>query len=416
MSKITLQLLKKIFPGTPNSKLERFVVPLNEILPRYGITTKNRFAAFIGNVGVESDRLKALEEYASGAAYEGRAGLGNIRKGDGVRYKGRDIMQTTGRYNYWKVVVAYLRVLTGKDWYNKLADTNFDKYLQSQEYTNLLAEADKYNVNFLANPELLEVFPHAVEAACVFVKDNNLNYYADKGPAGFFAYSGIINTGSPKRKAGHYNERTEIYNLAMSVIPDNFNLKDTSQQPKNEKVTVGSEDIGEPLSPAGTEASVDQGVPTPPPSLVPVVTPVIEVEQVTAATEVPKDTSEEESVLTKIGNKANAAYTSFGTMIAGAIAWFSGSPVGIVAAIMGCVALLGITYMVINWRRNESKEKRETNIKLERERLETELKLQREKQAFELQKITLESAMRKDLNTVRIVPPPVEMPNSDPEI
>ena len=222
MSKITLALLKKIFPGTPNAKLQRFVIPFNEILPKYGITTKKRFAAFIANVAIESDRLKALEEYASGAAYEGRKNLGNVRSGDGVRFKGRSILQTTGRYNYWRVVVAYLRVITGKNWDSKLARTNFDTYLRTQEYADLLEEADKYNVNFLANPELLEVFPHAVKAACIFVADNNLNYYADNGD--FFAYAGILNTGDSKKRALHYKDRLALYNLALEVIPDNFNL------------------------------------------------------------------------------------------------------------------------------------------------------------------------------------------------
>jgi hypothetical protein len=132
------------------------------------------------------------------------------------------VLQTTGRYNYWRVVVAYLKVITGKNWDNGLAHSDFDAYLKTAEYNALLKEADKYGVNFLEHPELLEQFPHAVEAAGVFVKDNNLNAYANAGK--FSAYAGVLNRGSAKKKALHYNERLAIYEKALEVIPDNFSL------------------------------------------------------------------------------------------------------------------------------------------------------------------------------------------------
>eukprot|EP00943_MAST-04B_sp_MAST-4B-sp1_P002217 g2217.t1 len=55
---------------------------------------------FLAQMAHESDKFKAMEEYASGRAYEGREDLGNVRPGDGVKFKGRGYIQLTGRANY----------------------------------------------------------------------------------------------------------------------------------------------------------------------------------------------------------------------------------------------------------------------------------------------------------------------------
>jgi len=59
-----------------------------------------RAAHFLGQIGHESAGLRYMEEIASGAAYEGRADLGNTQPGDGRRFKGRGPIQLTGRANY----------------------------------------------------------------------------------------------------------------------------------------------------------------------------------------------------------------------------------------------------------------------------------------------------------------------------
>jgi predicted chitinase len=64
------------------------------------IASQPRSAMFLAQVLHESGGLHFFEEIASGAQYEGRADLGNVQPGDGVRYKGRGPIQLTGRANY----------------------------------------------------------------------------------------------------------------------------------------------------------------------------------------------------------------------------------------------------------------------------------------------------------------------------
>jgi predicted chitinase len=57
-------------------------------------------AAFLGQCAHESAKFTTTKEFADGSKYEGRTDLGNIKPGDGPKYKGRGFIQITGRANY----------------------------------------------------------------------------------------------------------------------------------------------------------------------------------------------------------------------------------------------------------------------------------------------------------------------------
>jgi len=87
--------------GASKERAEELAIAAAVHLPAYGIMDSPlRLAHFLAQVGHESGSFKYMEEIASGAAYEGRANLGNTQPGDGVRFKGRGPIQITGRANY----------------------------------------------------------------------------------------------------------------------------------------------------------------------------------------------------------------------------------------------------------------------------------------------------------------------------
>ncbi len=97
---LTAQQLLAIAPDARTSQVNLLTPYLNRTMVEFGISTPLRQAHFLAQVAHESDRFNALEEYASGEEYEWDRNLGNVQEGDGMRFKGRGLIQVTGRANY----------------------------------------------------------------------------------------------------------------------------------------------------------------------------------------------------------------------------------------------------------------------------------------------------------------------------
>lgn len=171
---MTEQQLKKIVPFITNARIDRFYSYLIKYMIKYDINTIGRVAAFISQVAHESGSFRYTAEIASGLAYENRRDLGNIKFGDGKRFKGRGLIQITGRSNY-----THISHSTG--------------------------------IDFLNNPTWLESDENAVMSACWWWKNNGLNELADEGDIKKIS----------KRVNGGYNglaERTKFYQTALKVL------------------------------------------------------------------------------------------------------------------------------------------------------------------------------------------------------
>lgn len=208
---VNSELLKRLAPSTPKAKRDRFIDGFNTELPKYNINTRRRLAAFLATVVMESDYLRATEEYADGWAYDisvnprKASKLGNKEKGDGPKYKGRSLIQTTGKHQY-----------------------------------EVVSKALEYD--FVKDPKALANVEWAVKSACVYWEKNKLNKYADSG--NFFAVQGIVNRGSPSLRAKDYSKRADLYELALKLIPEDGPMRPVQPvAPEEPSVEVPVEEV-----------------------------------------------------------------------------------------------------------------------------------------------------------------------------
>lgn len=114
---VTAELLVRAVGCSP-AVAEVFAPHLDETCHLYGIDTPVRLAAFLAQVGHESGSLVYVREVwgptPAQAGYEGRADLGNTEPGDGSLFRGRGLIQVTGRANY-RAVRDRMRARLGWD-------------------------------------------------------------------------------------------------------------------------------------------------------------------------------------------------------------------------------------------------------------------------------------------------------------
>lgn len=131
MADLTADTLARIFAPTPLARCAIFLDPLKAAMAEFDINTRDRKAAFLGQVGIESQMLTKVRENmnyrtpsrldemfsavrgdADAAAliakgpnaianrvYANRMGNGDEASGDGARYMGAGLIQLTGKDN-----------------------------------------------------------------------------------------------------------------------------------------------------------------------------------------------------------------------------------------------------------------------------------------------------------------------------
>jgi len=149
---LTVLQLQQILPDA-RRQAGVFISALNNAMDGHGIDRPKRIAAFLAQIGHESGQLQYVRELG-GEAYLSKydtgtlaARLGNTPAldGDGQRYRGRGLIQITGRHNYQQCSLG----LFGDE-------------------------------RLLASPELLEQPQWAAESAAWFWAQNGLNELADR--------------------------------------------------------------------------------------------------------------------------------------------------------------------------------------------------------------------------------------------
>lgn len=205
---LNIELLQTLCPNTKDELLERYVEPLSATAQHYEIdTTPERLAAFLAQLIHESGGFNFVAENLNYSAqalrrvfgkyfpsdsaaqmyerkpqkiankvYSNRMGNGTEESGDGWKYRGRGLIQITGKNNY-------------------------------SAFANALGISLEECVSYLETPE------GACSSAGWFWDTNKLNSYADKND--FIGLTKRINGGT-----NGLTDRQHHYSLALSMLKD----------------------------------------------------------------------------------------------------------------------------------------------------------------------------------------------------
>ncbi len=170
---VSTEQMKTIIPDMNWGKAQVYMPHINTVLPKFGIDTSLRMAHFLAQISHESGGLHYIEENLNYSAkalrvtfrkyfdtlelaqayerqpekianrvYANRMGNGDEASGDGWKYRGRGLIQLTGKENY----------------------QHFSK---------------EFGVDCVNNPDLIKEPEWALTSACWFWKKRSLNKYAD---------------------------------------------------------------------------------------------------------------------------------------------------------------------------------------------------------------------------------------------
>lgn len=166
--------------GARIDRATEWLATIDAAMLEFGIDTRLRQAMFLAQIGHESGGMHYTTEIwgptAAQSRYEGRANLGNTQEGDGFRFRGRGLIQTTGRYNYEKTAAAL-------------------------------------GIDCVNNPDLLSEVVNAARSAAWWWQSHHLNRFADAGD--IIGCTKVINGGT-----NGMEHRSVLYQRALKALPE----------------------------------------------------------------------------------------------------------------------------------------------------------------------------------------------------